>query len=363
MTVLHAGGKFDHAQLQGLGRPARRRRLGRQRAVRVAQARDPARRQGLLPGVRARRSRRPSSSRSASPTARGTKVTFKPDPEIFKITEFSFDTLAQRLRELVVPQRRPARSPSTTSATRQAHEFKFEGGIASFVARSQQDQDGRSTTSRSTSRTSDDGDRGRGRAAVERRLRTSTIYCFTNNIKNHDGGTHLTGFRAGADAHDQRLRATSASLLKDLKNGLVRRRHARRPDRGRLGQAPRPEVLEPDQGQAGLVARSRASSSAVVNEQLGAVPRGEPAARPSRSSRRPCWRRARARPRARRARWCSARARSSSTSLPGKLADCQERDPAKAELLHRRGRLAPAARPSRGATASSRRSCRCAARS
>ena len=58
MTVLHAGGKFDHGELQGLRRSARRRRLRRQRAVRVAQARDPARRQGLLPGVPPRRSRR-----------------------------------------------------------------------------------------------------------------------------------------------------------------------------------------------------------------------------------------------------------------------------------------------------------------
>ena len=73
-------------ELQGLGRSARRRRVGRQRAVRVAEARDQARRQDLLPGVPARRSGDGRSTRSASRRRRGTKVTFKPDPEIFKGT-------------------------------------------------------------------------------------------------------------------------------------------------------------------------------------------------------------------------------------------------------------------------------------
>jgi hypothetical protein len=68
MTQLHAGGKFNQNELQGLGRPARRRRLGGQRAVGVAEAGDQARRQDLVPGVPARRSGRsqlrPSGSRS-----------------------------------------------------------------------------------------------------------------------------------------------------------------------------------------------------------------------------------------------------------------------------------------------------------
>ena len=87
-------------QLQGVGRPARRRRLGRQRAVGEARARDLAQRPGLPADATSAARRWPISRSPARPKKRGTKITFKPDPQIFETTEFSFDTLAQRLREL-----------------------------------------------------------------------------------------------------------------------------------------------------------------------------------------------------------------------------------------------------------------------
>ena len=118
-------------QLQGVGRPAWRRRLGGQRAVGNARARDLAQRAGV-----------PAELRPGTPTGelevtgttkrRGTKVTFKPDPEIFETTVFSFDTLAQRLRELAflnggilitLDDERDGKS----------HKFHYEGGIVSFV--------------------------------------------------------------------------------------------------------------------------------------------------------------------------------------------------------------------------------------
>ena len=92
--------QVQRGDLQGLGRTPRRRRLGRERALRVARARDQARRQGLAAALPARRARGARSRRSAPPSATGTKVTFKPDPEIFPTTDFSFDVLSQRLREL-----------------------------------------------------------------------------------------------------------------------------------------------------------------------------------------------------------------------------------------------------------------------
>ncbi len=89
MTVLHAGGKFNHSNYKVSGGLARRGRLGGQRPVRIAQAGDQARRQDLVPGVPARRSQSPALEAIGVTDKTGTKVTFHPDPEIFKGTEFS----------------------------------------------------------------------------------------------------------------------------------------------------------------------------------------------------------------------------------------------------------------------------------
>ena len=100
LTVLHAGGKFENDSLQGVRRPARRRRVGRQRAVGVARARDLAQRPGAPAALRARHADRRPRTSPARTEKRGTKITFKPDAQIFETTEFSFETLSQRLREL-----------------------------------------------------------------------------------------------------------------------------------------------------------------------------------------------------------------------------------------------------------------------
>ena len=87
-------------QLQGVGRPARRRRVGRERAVGGARPRNLARRPGVSSRATSAASRSAISKITGTTKKRGTKITFKPDAEIFETTEFSFDTLAQRLREL-----------------------------------------------------------------------------------------------------------------------------------------------------------------------------------------------------------------------------------------------------------------------
>ena len=169
MTLLHAGGKFDHVELQGLGRSARRRRLGRQRALRLAEAGDPPRRQGLLPGVRRGDPGDRVQADIGVTERRGTKITFQPDSEIFKNTEFSFEMLDPEAARARRTSTAASRSPSATSAADKAHEFKFEGGIAPVRRRPQRDQDaGARQADRGPGRGRRDA--GRHRDAVERLL-------------------------------------------------------------------------------------------------------------------------------------------------------------------------------------------------
>ena len=133
MTVLHAGGKFNHSNykvsggLHGVG-------------VSVVNALSDG--SSWRSSARARSSTR--STGAAIPATgldaigvtdkTGTKVTFKPDPEIFKGTEFSFEMLSQRLRELAYLNQGLTINLED-ERTGKTHEFHFEGGIAQFVGR------------------------------------------------------------------------------------------------------------------------------------------------------------------------------------------------------------------------------------
>src|SRR5258707_6695009 len=148
---------------------------------------------------------------------RGTKVTFKPDPEIFETTVFSFDILAQRLRELAflnggilvtLDDERDGKS----------HKFHYEGGIVSFVTH----------LNKNKAAVNEKPIYMRGeREGIDTELAlqwndgyAETIYTFANNINTHEGGTHLSGFRS-ALTRTINYYATKNNLAKDLKESVT----------------------------------------------------------------------------------------------------------------------------------------------
>jgi DNA gyrase subunit B len=325
MTVLHAGGKFNHSNykvsggLHGVGVSVvnalskwLKLEIKRDHKTYYQEYRrgDPATTLTAI-GV---------SDRS------GTKITFKPDSEIFKGIEFSFEILTQRLKELSYLNSGLAIT-IRDERTDKAHDFKFSGGISQFVA----DLNASKTTVHDKPIPvigEVDG------TQVDIALQwndsySEAIYCFTNNIKNKDGGTHLTGFRA-ALTRTVNAYAQAAGLLKDLKNGLggddiseglsaiVSIKH---PD-PKFSNQPKDKLVSSEV--KGIVER-------VVNEKLGRFLEEHP--REAKQIIEKAVLAARARDAARKAREMVQRKGAlDSSSLPGKLADCQERDPALAEL-------------------------------
>ena len=325
MTMLHAGGKFNHSNykvsggLHGVG-------------VSVVNALSEwlkleIKRDGKTFYQEYRRGDPETKMTAIGVSERtGTKVTFKPDSQIFKGTEYSFELLSQRLRELSYLNR------GLTIAIRdersdKSHEFKFEGGIIEFVA-----DLNASKTAIHDKPISVVGEVEGTQVDIALQWSDSyqeAIFCFTNNIKNKDGGTHLTGFRA-ALTRTVNAYAQAAGLLKDLKvglsgddisEGLTAIVSIKHPD-PKFSNQPKDKLVSSEV--KGIVER-------VVNERLGRFLEEHP--RESKQIIEKAVLAARARDAARKAREMVQRKGAlDSSSLPGKLADCQERDPALAEL-------------------------------
>jgi DNA gyrase subunit B len=216
LTVLHAGGKFENAAykvsggLHGVGVSvvnalSERLDLEIWRNGNVYQ-------QSYERGT-------PTGELQATGTTqkRGTKVTFKPDSQIFESTDYSFDTLAQRLRELaflnggIVITIDDERDGKT-------HKFQYDGGIVSFVEhlnKNKANVNDKPIFMRGKSRRH----RCRDCAAVERRY-SELVFTFANNINTHEGGTHLSGFRA-ALTRTINAYAAKNNLAKDLKDASI----------------------------------------------------------------------------------------------------------------------------------------------
>ncbi|GBD24815.1 DNA gyrase subunit B [bacterium HR30] len=259
--------------------------------------------------------------------ARGTKVTFKPDPLIFENTDFSFEILSQRLRELAFLNR-GVRILIEDERSQKQHEFLYRGGIEEFVRH----------LNRAKTPLHEDviylhGARDDCEAEIAMQWNESyaeTVFSFANNINTIEGGTHLIGFKAAltrtinqyALAHGLIKKDAEALQGEDVREGLT--------------AVIAVKVREPQfEGQTKTKLGNsdvRGFVEALVNDKLAQYLEEHPAE--ARKITAKALEAARVREAARKAKELARRKGAlDSGSLPGKLADCQERDPAKSELF------------------------------
>jgi DNA gyrase subunit B len=258
---------------------------------------------------------------------RGTKVTFRPDPQVFETVDYSFDTLAQRLRELAflnggilitIDDERDGKS----------HKFQYDGGIVSFVQHLNKNKAVINDKPIFMKGTKDGID-----AEIALQWNdgySELIFTFANNINTHEGGTHLSGFRS-ALTRTINAYAAKSNLTKDLKDASISGDDIREGLTGVISvKIPQPQFEGQTKTKLGNT-EVKGIVEAIVNDKLGQFLEENPTI-----AKRVIGKAvdaARAREAARKARDLVRRKGAlDGSSLPGKLADCQERDPAQSEL-------------------------------
>jgi DNA gyrase subunit B len=257
---------------------------------------------------------------------RGTKITFKPDPEIFDVTEFSFDKLSERLREKAFLNKgiRITIKDERVEPER-SHEFYYRGGIAEFVKHLNKNKSVLHDKPIYFEKTGD-------LLSVDVAIQYNDgydekVYSFANNINTVDGGTHLSGFRS-ALTRTINAYAQSSGLAKNFKGSLSG-------DDVREGlvavisvKLPQPQFEGQTKGK--LNSDVKGAVESFLNERLTEYFEQNPTVAKKIVGK--AIDAARAREAARKAREIVRKGVIGSTMLPGKLADCQERDPVQCEL-------------------------------
>ena len=325
MTVLHAGGKFDSNSykvsggLHGVGvscvnflsewlkleiwRDGKTHEQEYQVGIPVAPLKE-----------------------TGTTTKRGTKITFKPDGDIFETTVYSFDKLSERLREKAFLNKgirifiKDEREEGDKS-----HEFYYKGGIAEFVKHLNKNKSPLHDDPLYFEMISDD-------LSIEVSMQYNDSYdeklfSFANNINTVDGGTHLSGFR-GALTRTINNYAESSGMMKNAKVALTG-------DDVREGlvavisvKIPQPQFEGQTKGKLNSPVKGPVES--FLNEKLGEFFEQNPGVAKKIVGK--AVDASRAREAARKAREIVRKSALGTSTLPGKLADCQEKDPALSEI-------------------------------
>ena len=326
-TVLHAGGKFDgggykvSGGLHGVGASVVNALSTR---LNVEVQRD-----GHVWRQNYERGKIMAPVEKGEPSDKtGTKVTFKPDREIFKDETilYDFSTLANRFRELAFLNA-GLHIALKDERTGKKQDFQYANGVAEFVQYMNQ-----SKKALHNEVVFFKGERENVEVEIAMQWNDSyseSIFTYCNNINTHEGGTHLVGFRA-ALTRTTNAYSTEKNLLKDLKTNLEGE-----DIREGLAAVISVKVREPQfEGQTKTKlgnAEVKGIVESLVNEKLADWMDRNPSV--AKNIIMKCVESARAREAARKARDLTRRKTAlDGGSLPGKMADCQERDPSLCEL-------------------------------
>ncbi len=259
-------------------------------------------------------------------TKRGTKITFRPDASIFETTVYSFEKLSERLREKAFLNKGiRIFIKDEREEPEKAHEFYYKGGIAEFVKHLNKNKSPLHDDPLYFEMISDD-------LSIEVSMQYNDsydekIFSFANNINTVDGGTHLSGFR-GAITRTINNYAESSGMTKnaqvtlsgdDVREGLVAIISVK---------IPQPQFEGQTKGKLNSPVKGPVES--FLNEKLGDFFEQNPAVAKKIVGK--AVDAARAREAARKAREIVRKSALGTSTLPGKLADCQEKDPALSEI-------------------------------
>ena len=322
MTKLHAGGKFDKKTykvsggLHGVGISVTNA-LSKELTVEV-------RRNGKIYQQKYAQGKPVTELQIIGEcNDRGTKVTFLPDPEIFSETEFHFETLASRLRELAFLNK-GIYITLLDERTDKKQEFQYEGGIVSFIDYLNKNK----TPLHKVIYFEKERSGIKAEIAIQYNMGyQENIFTFANNINTLEGGSHLIGFKTALtrtmNSYAEKLKVNEVKLSSDdAREGLSAVISIQLPEpqfegqtKTKLGNSEVKGIIE-----------------SLVNENLGIFMEENPGIAKLIIGK--CLNSAKAREAAAKARELTRRKGAlNSHSLPGKLADCSERDPAKTELF------------------------------